>query len=328
MSARRIAACVLLASLVLSARAQAPPPPPTLALSRDAAALLRRAVFEADLGADPIEAVSAWLAARPGLDSLTTRLRSDANLRKAILELAIRRQGWRSEPRGAFIAWWDPEESDAGLPAGDAAALTPFLDALGRELGIAVPAAIPYALVTRPGAERVRGPESLRWGIVTAHPRDREAVAKLLMLEAGNAAFVTEPLSRLRACEDRECRRALLDHARGVVIRSGYVPILDGLQAAAFAEEDDPALASALLVIDRIDRLHPGRTFTALLVALETAKGTTEQRAAFFRATGEAPSRLDKLVQAELSEWARARSDQEGGAPARRPRTGPPPRSW
>ena len=176
----------------------------------------------------------------------------------------------------------------------------------------------------------MRGPRFLRWGIVTPDSLDRAAVAKLLLLEVGDSAFIVEPLSALRGCEDRACRRALLDHARAVVIRSGYVPIIDGLQAAALAGVDDPAFASALLVVDRIDRLHPARTFTALLAALETAAEPAELRSAFYRATGEAPGRLDKLVQVELSEWAEAhaRAGAEAQGSENSARRSPPSRSW
>ena len=314
------------------------------ALSREEAAILRRAVLESrDMkGArDPLAVVDAWLSAEPGLatpmlDALRVRLRSDAIVRRSILELAGQRTLLQAETRGNFVSWWDPRQTDAhgnpstGLSSTDTEALGEFLLSLARELGIPPPSGIPHVLDLQADGARVRGPRFLRWGIVTPDAVDRVAVAKLLLLEVGDAAFVVDPLSALRGCEDRACRRELLGRARAVVIRSGYVPIVDGLQSAALAGVEDPAFASALLVVDRLDRLHPARTFTALLAALETANGPSELRSAFYRATGEAPGRLDKLVQVELSEWAaahaRAAAETQGfDSPARR---GPPSRSW
>ena len=71
---------------------------------------------------------------------------------RAALELAGQRAQLRSEPRGAFVAWWDPRQpadgraSSPGLSADDAVALGAFLDSLARELSIPAPASIPYVL--------------------------------------------------------------------------------------------------------------------------------------------------------------------------------------
>lgn len=287
-------------------------------LSSTSVRALRRAALAAPglPGAtDPVPPVEAWLrldATLPAaeLDVLLARLRLDPTLQGALLEVSAMRLVFRSAPRGRFVAWWNPDQKDSrgpatGLSEDDATMLGALLERTCAEQGIPAPEAVPYLVDLDLHATRVRGPDDLRWGIVTPSPRDRQAVVKLALLEMGDAPFVIDPLAALRGCEDPACRDALLDEARRTVVRSGYVPIVDALRASAFAATGDPAFASALLVVDHVDRLHPARTFGALLRTLSTARSPKERRRRFFEATGEAPARLDRLIQAELVEWAR-----------------------
>ena len=317
-AAQWIGACAVLASLAGGAVADTP----ATSLPRAHVAALRAAALSAPgitPSSDPLPIVEERLRSTPGLapdeaSALAERLRVDAGLRLAVLELVRLRLAWRSETRGRFVAWWDPTQVDdegrpsVGLTAEDAAILGELLEHAAREQGIEAPSSVPYVLDLRARGARVRGPDDVRWGITTPSAVDRASVVKVVLAEIGDAPFVLEPLAALRACVDRECRRLLLDDARRTVIASGYVPIVEGLRATAFAERDDPAFASALLVVDHVDRLHPARTLGALLAAVPGAEG--DLRGAFYRATGEPPGRLDRIVQAEIAEWARGSSRQ------------------
>jgi hypothetical protein len=265
--------------------------------------------------ADPVGAVEEWLLANATLpvadrDALLAQLRLDQGLRMAVLETSAMRLRFRSAARGRFVVRWNPDQLDtmetpAALSDDDVAMLGALLERTCAEQGIPIPESVPYQLDLAAHSTRVRGPSDLRWGIVTPNARDRIAVVKLALLEIGDVAFVIDPLAALRGCEDRACREELLDEARHTVVRSGYVPIVDGLRASAFAASGDPAFASALLVVELVDRLHPARTFGALLRTLPSATTPKERRRRFFEATGEPPTRLDRLVQAELKRWAR-----------------------
>jgi hypothetical protein len=129
-------------------------------------------------------------------------------------------------------------------------------------------------------------------------------VVELVLRQAGDLPWVVRALSLLHGtCHgDDACRQHLLDEARRVVIAAGHVPVDDGLRAGVLASTDDPALASALLSVDHLERRVAPTAFTALLRAATPDDSPRALRRTFSDTVGETPRQVDKEVLRELEE--------------------------
>lgn len=245
-------------------------------------------------------------------ERIRERLRRDPVLLSQVRELVAVRSTWRRRPGEVFLFWWNPRLRDrTGLPGRaptrvEVELVEGVARRVARRHGIRLPAAIPYRIDLAASASRVFGRRDVRWGVVTPHVVDRTAAAKIVLLEVGDLPFLLDPLALLEgACAPGEpCREAVLDHARATLVSTRHVPFLEGLRAGILATEEDPAFASALLIIDHVQRRNPPAALTALLARLHPGMSEREARRAVLDITGETPRRIDREVQRALQDWA------------------------
>ena len=307
------------AAALLAVAASAQPAGDRLTLRETEA--LRDATYRAApgrLAADLAAAVRAELeAASPPLtvaeiDLIVDHVRRHSPIRQRVGQLALVRVGWRRLDSGPFVFWWDPQARGlTGLPS---RAPTPEevveLESLARRtserFGVTMPHGLPIRVDASRRGSRCFPRDDLRWGIATARALDREALVRVMLMELGRVPYLLEPLSVLHgACAgDVECRREVLAQARSNVVASGHVGILEGLRAGSLSAPDDPALGSALLMVDHLERTKGVGVVGRLLTDLRTGAGPGENRRVIWAVTATTPRRLDGNVRRGLRRWA------------------------
>lgn len=312
----RRAPCAALALLLLAPAVTARP------LSTDEVEALRNACLrvnaqQLELGTDEavlreVRVASSWLP-DDSLAAIAQGLARDPAVRSGVAELLSLRTHWRQRPTDLFLFWWDPDQRAAdGLPSRaptreEVEQLEAWTRAVAASFGVEPPVQMPYRVDKRQSGSRAWPRSDLRWGVASARLDDRRAVAAALLLDLTDAPYLVAPLA-LEAAEcapgDAACRGRLVERARDAVVRGGYVPILRGLAAETVGDLSDPALASGLLVLDRVRRERPPAALAELLRTVRKGQAEPELRETLRRILREGPSRLDQEVQRELQEWA------------------------
>jgi hypothetical protein len=277
-------------------------------LSRDADLALLSGARQAD------QALSA-----DSLLRIAEALRSDVEVRRRLAEVLRVRRSWRQRPGEHLAFWWQPDQRDAqGLPSraptlGEAEGLDAVAAAVAVRFGLEVPQQAPYRIDLAADSPRVFPPEDLRWGVVTPSVVDRAAVGELVLRQAGDLPWLARALALLHGecAGDPACRTRLLEQARRVVVDSGHVPVEDGLRAGVLASVEDPALASALLAVDHLERRVAPGALVRLLGSVTPDDPPQVLRRTFTRLLGESPRQVDREVLRELEEGIARRREEE-----------------
>lgn len=333
------AACALLAmGAATDARARADaveaPTARAATLGADALDALRQAAWSLEpetLRRGGIEALVARAARlRPDLPVaqrhvLERALVEDPLLRLRVAEILEVGGTWSQLSGEHVVVWWPPprESADVIPPSTvELRSLDALVQASAERYGVEPPRGVPVRLdpATRP--PRVFPRSDLRWGVVgTTAPEngqeavrrpgrvDRAALARVVLSDLGDLPALQQALAELhgRCGDDAVCRSALLDEARRVVIDAGHVPFERAIRAGHLSGRDDPALASLLLAVDRLERRVAPRSFAALIEALTPESSGSDLWNAVVAAFGESPRKIDREVLRELAAWDRGR---------------------